>query len=96
MKRNRHVSYKIPDIKALRSLTRLLGKLNIRPCYFVYEDLGYVDYCNNRNFIIDNDRRFKTSYGYGLAESKVFVEQWINYTQELSPTEVPWTMFPRN
>lgn len=94
MKRNRHVSYKIPDIKALRSLTKLLGKLEIKPLYQVQDNTGYIQFCNQRNLPTDHMKQYEVSHGYGLAESKAFVEQWFNYTKELSPTEVPCQPWP--
>lgn len=94
MKQNRHVSYKISDIKALRSLTKLLGKLEIPSLYHKYLDIGYLAYCAKVNCEVLEDLRYIHYFGYGLAESKAFVEQWFNYTKELSPTEVPCQPWP--
>ena len=95
-KKNRHTSYKIPDIKAIRSLTRLLGKLEIPGMHWKYEDLGYADYCRHAGLPIDEEKKYVRRYGYGLAEAKAFVERWFNYTQELSPTETAYVFPPRN
>lgn len=94
-KKNRHTSYKIPDIKVIRALSKLLGKLQIKPCYNIIDNTDYIKHLESSGVPHDMER-FQYFYGYGLAEAKAFVEQWFNYTKELSPTEVPWSMFPRN
>lgn len=94
-KKNRHVSYKIPDIKAIRSLTKLLGKLQVPGLYHKYEDQSYLAYCYISSHDIDENLRYIHHVGYGLAESKAFIEQWFNYTKELSPTEVPCPPWPQ-
>lgn len=70
MSANRDVNLKIPDIKALRSLSRLLGKLHI---YFAVRNPPPphpYGYSNNYP---------EWSYGIGLAEAKFYVENKYNY-----------------
>jgi len=59
----------IPDIKAVRSITRFLGKLGITECYY--------DYKTNNPFIPSEEKR---NYGWGLAETKRYVEEKYHYT----------------
>ena len=89
-KKNRHISYKIPDIRLFRHLTIILGKLKIQPLYYVVDNRGYLNYLKQKNEPIGNIKPYETHYGYALGECKAFVEQWFNYTKELSPTEVPY------
>ena len=94
--KNRNLSYKIPDIKAVRALTRLLGKLEVPSLYYTYEDMGYVMYCTKTNSPIDENKRYMKAYGYGLLESKLFVEKLFNYTTRQLPAEVPCMPYPRD
>ena len=67
----RSIDLKIKDIKAIRSLTRVLGKLiKIRSCYRNYTDehqrqAGY--------------HRVVETFGWGLKESKEYVESKYDY-----------------
>lgn len=63
---------KIPDIKVIRSLTRLLGKLQVPSCYRLsHEDVG--DFDSNGQYI-GVKKEWKQVYGWGLKESKDYVE----------------------
>lgn len=77
MSNQRPIHQKIPDIKVVRALTRFLGKLHIPSCYHPYREEAY-HYDDNNNLIgktwID-----KESYGWGLKESKDYVEGKYEY-----------------
>lgn len=99
MKQKRPHNHKIPDIKVLRSLTRLLGKLHIPSCYHAYDELT-PQYDDNGQRLPDKLIR-KESYGFGLKESKDFVEVWFDYEYpvkeaDAQPTSAPWMPYPRN
>lgn len=90
---------KIPDIKAVRSLTRLLGKLHIPSCYHRYDEL--TPQYNDIGQHIGDKLITKEAYGYGLKESKDFVEAWFEYEHpvkeaDAQPTSAPWMPYPRN
>jgi hypothetical protein len=76
----------IRDIKALRSFTRLLGKLHLPSCFFRYEETAYN--FNDAHNVTGAYQVSKESYGFGLKESKDFVEKWFEY-EEASPSAVP-------
>ena len=99
MKLNRSLSNKIPDIKALRSLTRLLGKLHVPSCYYTYEDTAY-EYSEETGKLINTYQVKKEAYGFGLKESKDFVEGWFEYDQQLTrpndDDDAPWMPYPRD
>ena len=76
MKPIRDRNLKIPDIKAIRSVTRLLGKFGIRglyqdnPTYWEGIRLGYPP---NPNYP-------PKVYGIGLREAKDYIEAKYHYT----------------
>jgi hypothetical protein len=90
--------YKIPDIKAIRTITRFLGKLHVPKCYYVYEEL--TPQFNDIGQHIGDSLVRKEAYGYGLKEAKDFVEAWFDYESpakdEPMPTQPPWMPYPRN
>jgi hypothetical protein len=94
-KQTRPTVKKIPDIKALRSLTRLLGKLEVPSLHHTYVDESYRQYCIDRAIPMEQDKLYVKTYGYGLAESKAFVERWFDYQtpEQQVPTHMP---YPRN
>lgn len=73
----RDINQKIFDIKALRAITRLLGKLHISPCYTKHTDTEYIyDKAGN---LIHTFPIVKEFYGIGLAEAKAYVEKKYIY-----------------
>ena len=99
--RARASNLKIPDIKALRGLSRLLGKLHIPCCYHRFTEVTY-DYDDN-NVLIGTHDIVKEGYGFGLKESKDFVERWFDYSQPPIPegfpapaVSAPWMPYPRD
>lgn len=67
----RDVNLKIPDIKAIRGLTRLLGLLGISMCRMHYPPPP-APWTYNKSHP-------EWSYGFGLKESKDLVERTFHY-----------------
>lgn len=97
-KKQRDINAKIPDIKAVRVLSRLLGKLHLPSCYSKYRSVE-PEYDEYGKFLgtVEKD---VDAYGFGLAEAKVFVERWFEYkvpSSSNSPKQVPpWMPYPRD
>ncbi len=62
---------KIPDIKAVRSITRLLGKLGINACRWRQPPPPHP--------YTYSDKYPEFTYGWGLAETKSYVEMKYHY-----------------
>lgn len=79
MTNSRDRNLKIPDIKAVRSLTRLLGKIGIKdlyrdnPTYWEGIRLGYPPHPMYPPKV----------YGLGLKEAKDYIEAKYNYKERL-------------
>ena len=86
MKRRRSDT-KIPDIKAVRTLTSLLGKFGVSHCYRTYKDLSYEDFCRHHSVVPDEDKLWKKQYGFGLKEAKDYVESKYIYYAPHEETE---------
>lgn len=99
MKQKRANHHKIPDIKAVRSLTRLLGKLHIPSCYYTYPEL--VPVFDKDGFQTGTMHIDKESYGFGLKEAKDFVEAWFDYEvpqqepKQHAGVAAPYMPYPR-
>ena len=68
---------KIPDIKAVRALTRLLGKFRIKRCFRVYPSLVHI-YDEFGQFQ-GTTEGYGVQIGWGLKESKDYVESKYMY-----------------
>ena len=69
MKKLRPHDQRIPDIKSVRRLTYILGKLGINSCISTYR-ISPLYYNNKRS-----------SYGLGLAEAKAYIENKYDYKE---------------
>lgn len=74
---SRPARLKIPDIKYVRHITGLLAKLDIIQCQRQVPDYA-ASYDSNGNFI-GSRPIMKTLYGWGLKESKDYVESKYQY-----------------
>jgi ribosomal protein L7/L12 len=63
----RHVDKKIPDIKMMRIITTFLGRLGLKTCRRLTHDMGAHQ---------------AWYYGWGLKESKDYVERKYEYVYE--------------
>jgi hypothetical protein len=79
MKKIRPANAKIPDIKVIRALTRLLGKLHIPSCHRIYTDEGYRQWCQSSGHPIQHEKLYTEIFGWGLKESKDYVELKYSY-----------------
>lgn len=75
----RDLDLKILDIKALRALTRLLGKFRLPSLYHVSKDIGYENFCKSMGFTPVESKLWIKSYGLGLQDSKLWVERMYHY-----------------
>lgn len=98
-KKQRDINTKIPDIKAVRVLSRLLGKLHLPSCYSKYRSVE-PEYDEYGKFLGTVEKDVE-AYGFGLAEAKAFVERWFEYVKSPAPPPPikqvpPWMPYPRD
>lgn len=69
---------RIMMIKALRDMTRVLGKLGLKSCY--HDNQGYIDFYKQNSPVpktwINLPDRYR--YGWGLKEAKDAVENYLD------------------
>jgi hypothetical protein len=69
---------RINMIRHVRSLTKLLGKLDIKRCY--HDNQGYIDFYKQHHPVPEDwSRNLPTryTYGWGLKESKDAIEAYL-------------------
>lgn len=84
MKKRRLSSYKIPDIKALRGLIKILGMFHVT-CYYVARETKY--HYDSFNQLTGTSLIDKEYYGIGLKEAKDYVESKFDYYVPTDETE---------
>jgi hypothetical protein len=94
-KQDRPANKRLPDIKVVRGLTRLLGKLHLPCCFTRYQRT--TSHYDESGALLSTYIVTEEGYGYGLKESKDFVERWFNYVNPPSLADsYPWMPYPRD
>lgn len=83
MKKYRHESEKVPDIKAFRSCTKLLGKLGVASCFHSFN--VQVPHFDKTGSITHYTVEKEINYGWSLLDSKKYIERQFNYTLSKPP-----------
>ena len=76
---------KIPDIKVTRQLTRLLGKCGVPSLSRTFTD---TEYWHDPDGNMVTQHLTKTIYGWGLKETKDYVESKYDYYLPANETEL--------